>query len=74
MVSTHSRLLPWGRARLANTDTLCYELKWALFEAVQHLDDLLLRRTRLGFIVATRRARAGAGFGGFVQEILGWNA
>ncbi len=38
--------------RIASTDTLWWELQWACqHEAVQHLDDLLLRRTRLGLLL-----------------------
>lgn len=38
--------------RIGTTDTLWCELIWACqFESVQHLDDLLLRRTRLGLLL-----------------------
>lgn len=37
---------------IAGTDTLWAELRWAArHEAVRHLDDLLLRRTRLGILL-----------------------
>jgi len=38
--------------RIGTTDTLWCELIWACqFESVQHLDDLLLRRTRIGLLL-----------------------
>lgn len=38
--------------KIGTTDTLWYELIWACqFESVQHLDDLLLRRTRIGLLL-----------------------
>ena len=42
-----------GATRLAGTDTLWAELAWAAqHELVLHLDDLLLRRTRIGLLLA----------------------
>ncbi len=59
---------------VANTRTLWAELRWAAHsEAVVHLDDLLLRRTRIGLLLR------GGGLGvlpkvrKLVQEELGWS-
>lgn len=64
-----------GAEPVANTDTLWGELKWALtFEAVQHLDDLLLRRTRLGLLLPQGAQELEQALAALCQEILGWNA
>ncbi|UCF86394.1 MAG: glycerol-3-phosphate dehydrogenase/oxidase [Desulfobacteraceae bacterium] len=60
--------------RIPGTNTLWVELRWgARTEAVVHLEDLLLRRTRLGVVVA----RGGAAFFDRIklicQEELGWD-
>lgn len=59
---------------IEGTSTLWAELRWgARAEGVTHLDDLLLRRTRLGMLLP----RGGAAILGRVKEVcreeLGWN-
>lgn len=66
---------PEERAPVPGTDTLWAELAWsARREAVVHLDDLLLRRSRVGLLLAD----AGAEFAGTIEAIcrreLGWDA
>jgi glycerol-3-phosphate dehydrogenase len=60
--------------RIPGTDTLWVELRWgARTEAVAHLEDLLLRRTRLGVVLA----HGGEAFFDRIkvicQEELGWD-
>lgn len=62
------------QAPLAGTPYCWAELRWALrHEAVRHLDDLLLRRTRLGLV----SPRGGEAFllriGELCQQELGWD-
>ncbi len=59
---------------LPDVETLWAELRWALrYEQVQHLDDLLLRRTRLGLLLP----RGAQGLLPSMRELcaqeLGWN-
>lgn len=59
---------------LPQVDTLWAELRWAArHEQVQHLDDLLLRRTRLGLLLAEGGAVHLARLRGICQEELGWS-
>jgi len=63
-----------GVEQVAGTDTLWAELAWAAEqELVLHLDDLLLRRTRLGLLLA----RGGVGelprIRALCQARLGWD-
>jgi len=60
--------------RIPETDTLWAEIRWAARnEAVMHLEDLMLRRTRLGILLE----RGGAGLlekvGDICREELGWS-
>jgi len=62
------------RERIPGTEVLWAEVRWAArFEGVVHLDDLLLRRTRLGLCLPEgglpflRRHRAR------LQAMLGWD-
>lgn len=69
------RVAALGTEPVANTDTLWGELKWALtFEAVQHLDDLLLRRTRLGLLLPQGAQELEQPLAALCQNYLGWNA
>ncbi len=59
---------------LANTETLYAELCWILEnEAVVHLEDLLLRRTRLGLLLANGAASLLPTVQPLCQHILGWS-
>lgn len=62
------------REPVPGTDTLWAELAWsARREAVVHLDDLLLRRSRIGLLLA----KGGADFAGRIETLcrrnLGWD-
>lgn len=59
---------------LPQTDTLWSELRWAArYEQVQHLDDLLLRRTRLGLLLPQGGEFFFAGIKTICQGELGWD-
>lgn len=61
-------------ALIPGTTTTRAELRWALnHEQVQHLDDLLLRRTRLGLTQAAGAAHLLPGLRAMVQSALGWD-
>jgi glycerol-3-phosphate dehydrogenase len=64
-----------GLEAVAGTPTLRAELLWALrHEQVRHLDDLLLRRTRLGLLLPAGGAQLLPGLEGVAREALGWSA
>ncbi|MEX6502492.1 glycerol-3-phosphate dehydrogenase/oxidase [Pseudomonas zhanjiangensis] len=78
----HGRQLPGllklmaevGSERVADTDTLWAELAWAAdSELVLHLDDLLLRRTRLGLLLAGGGAVYLPRIRTLCQPRLGWS-
>ncbi len=59
---------------IANTDIAWAELRWACrAEAVAHLDDLLLRRTRLGLLLPHGAEDRLRDLKPLVQEELGWD-
>ena len=59
--------------RVPGTDTLWVELRWALGrEAVVHLDDLLLRRTRLGMLLPEGGVSVLDYVKNLCREVLGW--
>ncbi len=59
--------------RVPGTDTLWAELRWAARnEAVVHLEDLLLRRTRLGLLLPEGGVSILDYVRSLCQEILGW--
>lgn len=58
---------------IPGTETLWLELGWcAAHEDVQHLDDLLLRRTRIGLLLAHGGRCAMPHIRELVQHVLGW--
>jgi len=60
--------------KIATTDTLWAELIWAcLSESVEHLDDLLLRRTRIGLLLPTGAQSEMAIVKGICQKCLAWD-
>jgi glycerol-3-phosphate dehydrogenase len=60
--------------RIPGTDTVWAELRWALRrEAVVHLDDLLLRRTRIGLLLPLGGAAYFDRIHRICQQELGWN-
>ena len=61
-------------ARVGATDTLWWELEWACrFESVQHLDDLLLRRTRIGLLLPKGGQALASALKNRCQALLGWS-
>ena len=62
-----------GSERVAGSDTLWVELAWAAQnELVLHLDDLLLRRTRLGLLLAEGAKAELPQIRALCQARLGW--
>jgi glycerol-3-phosphate dehydrogenase len=62
-----------GSERVAGSDTLWVELAWAAQnELVLHLDDLLLRRTRLGLLLANGAAAELPRIRALCQARLAW--
>ncbi len=65
---------PNSLERVAGTDTLWWELEWACrYESIQHLDDLLLRRTRIGLLLPKGGQSLAATLKQRCQSLLGWN-
>jgi len=61
-------------ARIGNTSYLWAELRWAAREeGVVHLDDLLLRRVRIGLLLPDGAIQLIGRVKSIVQEELGWN-
>ncbi len=70
-----SRIGELSSKPVANTNTLWGELIWAAgHECVQHLDDLLLRRTRLGLLLANGGLHIKDELQVICQQQLGWNS
>ncbi|TNF12766.1 MAG: FAD-dependent oxidoreductase, partial [Pseudomonadales bacterium] len=68
------RIEAQGEACVAGTDTLWAELAWAADgELVLHLDDLLLRRTRLGLLLAEGGRAELPRIRALCQPRLGWS-
>ncbi|NBB93834.1 MAG: FAD-dependent oxidoreductase, partial [Gammaproteobacteria bacterium] len=66
---------PAEREAVPGTDTLWAELAWsARREAVVHLDDLLLRRTRLGLLLPEGGAAIAGRIEALCRRDLGWDA
>lgn len=62
------------REPVPGSDVLWAELRWAARnEAVQHLDDLLLRRTRLGLLLPNGGLAQAGRIGEICCRELGWN-
>lgn len=62
------------RVRVEGTEFCLAEIRWAArHEAVLHLDDLLLRRTRLGAILPQGAAALFDAVGNICRQELGWN-
>lgn len=65
---------PSEREPIANTQTLWAELRWSCrYESVVHLEDLLLRRTRLGLVLPQGGLAQLAPLQALCQETLGWD-
>ena len=62
------------RAIIPGTQTCLAQVRWALInESVLHLDDLMLRRTRLGILLAHGGEEVLEEIGALCREVLGWN-
>lgn len=65
---------PGELAPIESTPYLWVELRWAAHaEAVVHLDDLLLRRVRVGLLLPEGGADLQERFGAICREELGWD-
>jgi glycerol-3-phosphate dehydrogenase len=65
---------PEQQALIGNTQFALMELRWALEqEAVQHLDDLLLRRTRLGSLLPNGAQALLSSLKPLCQQALQWD-
>lgn len=65
---------PSERTALGDTPYSLAELRWSLaHEAVVHLDDLLLRRTRIGLVSAQGGAALLPQLSAICQQTLGWD-
>lgn len=65
---------PDERTALGDTPYSLAELRWSLaHEAVVHLDDLLLRRTRIGLVSAQGGAALLPQLSGICQQALAWD-
>ena len=72
-VSVMSTVPASEQQTIANTGIAWAELRWACrHEAVVHLDDLLLRRTRLGLLLRDGGAELAPRLRPLVQQELGW--
>ena len=70
-----SRIIELSSKPVANTNTLWGELIWtAGHESVHHLDDLLLRRTRLGLLLPKGGLQIKAKLQAICQQQLSWNS
>jgi glycerol-3-phosphate dehydrogenase len=62
------------RAAIPGTSTCLAQVRWALQrEAVVHLDDVMLRRTRLGLLLANGGEEVLGDIGTMAREICGWS-
>jgi glycerol-3-phosphate dehydrogenase len=62
------------RAAIPGTQTCLAQVRWGLqYESVLHLDDLMLRRTRLGILLKDGGAEMLEPIGMLCREILGWD-
>lgn len=63
-----------GLSAIAQVKTLWAELRWAArYEQIEHLDDLLLRRTRLGLLLPEGGMQQLPGIRSACQSELGWS-
>ena len=65
---------PAEHQRIGVTDFCLAECRWALrHESVEHLDDLLLRRTRLGMVLVNAGEELFTDLEKMCMAELGWN-
>jgi len=71
---SHARELENGLEKISTTDTLWAEIIWSCqSETVQHLDDLLLRRTRIGLLLDDGAEEVFSGIRDICQQYLAWD-
>ena len=69
-----SKNTEFGHKKIATTDTLWAELIWSCeSEQIQHLDDLLLRRTRIGLLLDDGGQEVFEGIKTICQQYLKWD-
>jgi len=70
----HAKATENGLNKIATTDTLWGELIWSCqSETIQHLDDLLLRRTRIGLLLANGAEETFGVVKDICQQYLSWD-
>jgi len=71
---SHAQSLENDYQKVGSTDTLWAELSWSCqHETVQHLDDLLLRRTRIGLLLDNGAEAEFYGIKNVCQKYLAWD-
>jgi glycerol-3-phosphate dehydrogenase len=71
---SHAKLLENDFKKIGSTDTLWAELSWSCqHESIQHLDDLLLRRTRIGLLLENGAEAEFHDIKGICQKYLAWD-
>jgi len=71
---SHAKSLENGYMKVGSTDTLWAELSWSCQnESIQHLDDLLLRRTRIGLLLNNGAEAQFNQIKGICQQYLFWS-
>jgi glycerol-3-phosphate dehydrogenase len=71
---SHAESLENNYKKVGSSDTLWAELSWSCqHETIQHLDDLLLRRTRIGLLLANGAEAELQGVKEICQKYLAWD-
>jgi glycerol-3-phosphate dehydrogenase len=71
---SHAQSLDNNYQKVGSTDTLWAELSWSCqHESIQHLDDLLLRRTRIGLLLAKGAEAEFCSIKDICQTYLAWD-
>jgi len=71
---SHAKSLENDYQKIGSTNTLWAELSWSCqYESIQHLDDLLLRRTRIGLLLENGAEAEFHGIKDICQKYLAWD-
>jgi len=71
---SHAQSLENDYKKIGSTDTLWAELSWSCqYESIQHLDDLLLRRTRIGLLLENGAEAEFHRIKDICQKYLAWD-
>jgi len=71
---SHAQSLANDYQKIGSTNTLWAELSWSCqHESIQHLDDLLLRRTRIGLLLENGAESEFYGIKDICQKYLAWD-